>query len=91
MHTGDTRVGTKDGPSPERANVIMISQPKDPKTAMEKMEEQERRDGYDAAAREITLSPALMGRLPKSVREWTTEEAVLWLQEVFAMSEDLPR
>lgn len=50
----------------------------------------ERLNGFDAAAKEITLSPQLIDKLPRNVRAWSCEDVILWLEDIFKDSEFLP-
>lgn len=47
-------------------------------------------DGFDSAAKELTLSADLMKDLPINIRDWKPSDVQKWLKEVFDEAEDLP-
>lgn len=61
--------------------------------ARRKQEIQEERDqkAFDTSAQMVTISPEVFARLPEEIRDWNTEDVLLWLSDLFRGAADYPR
>ncbi len=50
----------------------------------------EESDGFNTAAKKMTVSNAVLEGVPTNVRVWAAKDVLLWLNDVFQDAEDLP-